>query len=312
MTRMPARQASLLGALCLLGTLVSAQVRQTDRLKEVRVNGVTLHYLKRGSGSAVVFVHGGVEDYRAWEEQIEPLAQHYQVVAYSRRYNFPNHNPLQSDQHSATVEAEDLATLIRKLQLAPARLVGHSYGAYTALLLAARHPELVRSLVLSEPPVLLWLAELPGGPPLLADFMDNLWKPAGSAFRAGDDEKALQMTVDWFGSHEFPTIGAPIRYATLTAEMKQYLRENLLEWRALTTSRDAFPNLTRADAGKIRLPVLVMTGDHSLAELKLIASELERVMPNVRKVVLPGATHEMWNEFPERCREILLDFLAQH
>jgi hypothetical protein len=58
MTRMPARQASLLGALCLLGTLVSAQVRQTDRLKEVRVNGVTLHYLTRGSGSAVVFVHG--------------------------------------------------------------------------------------------------------------------------------------------------------------------------------------------------------------------------------------------------------------
>ena len=64
--------------------------------------------------------------------------------------------------YSAIVDADDLAALIRKLKLAPAHIVGVSYGAYVALFLAARHPELVRSLVLSEPPVLRWLPELGG------------------------------------------------------------------------------------------------------------------------------------------------------
>src|SRR5437867_1006766 len=71
-----------------------------NEIKSVRANGVTLHYIERGSGSAVVFVHGSIEDYRAWEAQMEPLAQHFHVIAYSRRYNFPNHNSLRSDGHS--------------------------------------------------------------------------------------------------------------------------------------------------------------------------------------------------------------------
>jgi pimeloyl-ACP methyl ester carboxylesterase len=306
------RLVALFGAACLVATLAEAQTRPTEQLREVRVNGVTLNYVDRGSGPAVVLVHGSVEDYRAWEAQVEPLAQRFHVVAYSRRYNFPNHNALSSDQHSAAVEAEDLAALIRKLHLAPAHVVGHSYGAYTALLLAHQHPELVRSLVLSEPPLLRWLPDLPGGQALLGDFMDNVWKPAAQAFRANDNEKALQVTTDWFGAHQSPTVGEPVGYATLPPEAHRYMLENLLEWRALTTSRDAFPPLARKEAGKIRLPALVMAGDHSLELLKLIAEELERVLPNARRVVLPGATHEMWNEFPEACRQILFSFLSKH
>src|SRR5262249_58156157 len=104
--------------------------------------------------------------------------------------------------YSAMTDAEDLAALIRKLQVGPARIVGHSYGAYAALFLAAKYPELVRSMVLSEPPLLTWLNDLPAGQPLLRDFMDNVWAPAGQAFRRHDTQAALSVTVEWFGSHE--------------------------------------------------------------------------------------------------------------
>jgi len=155
--------------------------------KKVRVNGAELHYVDQGKGVAVIFVHGGLDDYRVWQPQMEAFSQRYRTLAYSRRYNYPNSRVAPRTDYSAIVDADDLAVLIRKLKLAPAHIVGVSYGAYVALLLAARHPELVRSLVLSEPPVLQWLPEMEGGKPLFTEFMTKVWEPAARGFRVGDE-----------------------------------------------------------------------------------------------------------------------------
>ena len=40
--------------------------------------------------------------------------------------------------------------------------MGFSYGGYTALMLALKHPELVQTLTLAEPPLATWLNDLPG------------------------------------------------------------------------------------------------------------------------------------------------------
>ena len=60
------------------------------QLTRLRVNGVDLHYLEIGKGVPVIFVHGGLDDYRMWDAQLEPFSQQYRVIAYSRRYNYPN------------------------------------------------------------------------------------------------------------------------------------------------------------------------------------------------------------------------------
>src|SRR5947208_8347595 len=127
-------------------------------LHSVQGPDVTLHYVAVGRGEPVVMVHGGLEDYRAWSAQLAPLASHYRAVAYSRRYNFPNRNETQPS-YSAQVDADDLAMLIGKLHLGRVHLVGHSYGGLAALLFATEHPELVRSLRLSEPPVFPWVEQ---------------------------------------------------------------------------------------------------------------------------------------------------------
>jgi pimeloyl-ACP methyl ester carboxylesterase len=126
-------------ALALIGTQAEAQ----SPAKKVRVNGVELHYIEKGTGVPVIFVHGGLEDYRAWGDQVEAFSSRYHAVAYSRRYSFPNLGAAFADDYSAIVDAEDLAALIRRLKLAPAHVIGYSYGAYAALFLAPRHPELV-------------------------------------------------------------------------------------------------------------------------------------------------------------------------
>src|SRR5437773_12113847 len=75
---------------------------------KVHVRGVELHYIEKGQGEPLILLHGGQGDYRSWGPQMEAFSQHYHVISYSRRYNYPNNNPLIKN-HSAYVEAEDLA-----------------------------------------------------------------------------------------------------------------------------------------------------------------------------------------------------------
>lgn len=310
-TLMPVK-ISVLAAMLFTCAVAQAKGQPVPSLHRVRVNGVNLHYTDQGKGPVVILVHGGMEDYRAWDAQIAPLAKNFRVIAYSRRYNYPNHNAKHSENHSAIVDAEDLAAMIQKLRLGRARIVGHSYGAYVALELAAKHPELVDSLVLSEPPLLGWLNELPGGKPLLNDFMDKMWDPAGQAFHRHDVRGALRVSVDWFGSHEFPVSGEKATYDSLPPEALHYFVQNIGEWEALTTSKNAFPDLPREQVRKIRIPVLLFSGGRSVEAFKLIAAEIARTLPRGTFVVLPNATHEMWSEYPEELTRQIMPFLNEH
>ena len=124
-------------------------------------NGIVLHYAEEGHGPPIVFVHGSLSSMEYWTAQLAGFAPAYRAIAYSRRYNFPNANP-SVPGYSAITDANDLARLIERLDLGPVYLVGHSYGAFAALFLAMRHPELIRAMVLAEPPAVPLLLDVEG------------------------------------------------------------------------------------------------------------------------------------------------------
>ena len=273
-------------------------------LKKVRINSVELHYLESGKGVPIVFVHGGLDDYRVWAAQLEQFSQNYRAIAYSRRYNFPNNNPHIRPDHSAIIEAQDLAALIKRLKLGRVHVVGHSYGALTALFLGIKHPELIRSLVLAEPPVLRWAQDKPEGRALFGEIMDNFWQPVGEAFRRGQKEQALRLTMNYYAGEGV--------FDQVPETQRNYWRSNLREWQALTTSRDAFPQLSRADVKRIKATVLMLSGGQTMAILKFIDNELQPLLSNGERLVIPNATHEMWSEQPEVCRRTVLAFLSRN
>jgi non-heme chloroperoxidase len=294
--------------LLLLSTGLVAQQGDGERfsalIKNVRVNGVKLHYLEKGNGIPVILIHGGLGDYREWNPQIERISSHYRVIAYSRRYNYPNNNAEILPDHSAIVEARDLAALLDELKLERVHIVGYSYGALTALFFATEHPERVRSLTMAEPPILGWLSEIPGGQTELDKFMQTMWRPAGEAFRRDDHEATLRIACDYFSG-----IGS---YDEMPTGFKQSLMDNIREWKALTTSRDAFPPLSRDAVVRLKLPVLLITGEKTLAPLRMINDALNHLLPNAEQVTVPGATHDMWLQDPERCGQATVKFLARH
>ena len=52
------------------------------KTKEVRVNGLTLHYIELGQGTPVVLVHGTLEDYRTWDGQLDAFSKGYRLISY--------------------------------------------------------------------------------------------------------------------------------------------------------------------------------------------------------------------------------------
>jgi len=114
----------------------------------LRVDGAALDYEEHGSGPPVLLIHGTAA--RLWGATLDELAACGRVVAYDRRSFGASAHPPLSDlaPHRA-----DAAALLRGLDLAPAVVVGWSIGGVVALDLALEHPDLVRALVLIEPPL---------------------------------------------------------------------------------------------------------------------------------------------------------------
>jgi pimeloyl-ACP methyl ester carboxylesterase len=281
----------------------NAQAEVASGLQSVAVNGVELHYIEQGQGDPIVLVHGGLADYREWEAQMERFSRNHRVVAYSQRYYYPNQNLPIVDGYTTLVDAQDLAALIQALDLGPSHIVGYSSGAYMSLAMTLEHPELVRSLVLAEPPILHWAEDAPGGETVYSEFMSSFWEPVGDAFRAGDKELALRKSLTFFA-------GADI-LDELPPEVRQSLEENLGGWEAFTTSQDNFPMLDRQQVSELSMPILLLTAENTLPIHKIVNAELARLLPQAERVEIAGASHEMWAEQPDACGEAVIAFLNE-
>ncbi|HMM41589.1 MAG TPA: alpha/beta hydrolase [Thermomicrobiales bacterium] len=272
----------------------------------VRVNDVDLAYVEQGQGDSVVLVHGGVNDYRSWRRQMEPFAARRRVIAYSRRYHWPNARPDGDVPYRLAQHVADLGSLIETLDLAPARLVGSSYGAMTSLTFAVRRPELVRSLVLGEPPLLLWLPQLPGGSELLESFLTNGFGPAREALARGEGEAGVRLFIN--------AVLGPGMFDRLPEPTREMMVSNVPEMRLETATplEEYLSDVTPEDVERVEIPTLLVVGEISPAMFPLITDELARRLPNAERATIPGASHGMHGQNPAAYNEVVSAFLARH
>jgi len=265
-------------------------------LKKVAVaDGVELHYIEKGKGVPVIFVHGGGGDYSSLEPHLGPFAESYRAIAYSCRYNYPNTNKLQPN-YSFAVAAEDLAGLIQKLELGKVHVVGHSLGGRTALFLAVKHPELVRSITLCDP-----AAFFKGDP--VNEVVTRSFKAARAAFEKGNTEEALEAIL------EVPA-GRKVKFAQIPEAGRMRVMRNVGEFEALAKG-DLTSELDREAVKKIAVPTLLIFGEKSPPIFKKIEEGLTSVLPekNRKLVILRDAGHGFPMTHAEPFRKEVLEFL---
>lgn len=267
-------------------------MREPD-LKTVDVNGTEIHYIELGQNNnqSVVFTPAAFTDFRVWQFQVEPFSRHYRVISYSRRHSYPN--KVEDDFHFAVENnairqyASDLAELIKKLDLAPAHLVGHSDGAFVTLYCACRNPGLVKSLVLGEPAVLPLLAasQVEEDRKMFQDFWENAIKPAAEAFRRGQFENGTRVFMDGAMAKGF--------FDQLPEPIRQSMMDNANAF--LKQSENPMPmDFGLQELKQISsMPTLFVKGENSPKFLHRIVDILAQHLPRSEQVTIQQVTHDL-------------------
>ena len=288
-----------------------------EGIKTAKVDGTTLAYREQGEGEPVVFVHGGMSDLRIWEQQLSAIGASYRAISYSRRYARPNEDIDPEADDPMLPHVEDLAAFLREIDAAPAHLVGNSWGAFISLLTAIHHPEVVRSLVLEEPgvvpllglsfpprpmEVLSLLVRRPRFALMIAKGAAREFGRAEKAFRRGDNETGLRSSLRAALGEEF--------YRRLPESRLQQARENVSTMRAQLLGA-GLPPLSEEEVRGVSAPTLVMTGERSLAGVDLLMDILEELLPNVERLKISDAAHDMHLDNPLAVNDAILGFLGR-
>ena len=272
------------------------------QVKTLLVNGYEMAYLERGIGVPVILVHGSVSDYRYWITQIRPFSERYRAISVSLRHSYPEPWDGTGDDFSIRRHVEDLSGFIRGLHAGPAHLVAHSYGADVALLLAADHSELLRSMVLAEPAPLVHL--LPATPEAAEEIENNrtIFKKALGYLQRGDLEGGVKAFMDG--------ITGPGTWDGIPEGKKYIFLDNA--WSLQCLFVDTEEPVTCADVGRIDLPVLLITGEKSARVYKMMMEGIQRCIKRHERVIIPDAAHAMNHANPLVFNAAVLDFLAKH
>lgn len=264
-----------------------------------------LHYVEKGAGQPVIFIHGTLTDFRIWQFQLEKFAQKYHVIAYSRRYAYPNQWPGNGDDNNLTNNVEDLAELvIKNLSLGSAHLIGHSYGALIALYMAHQHPDQVITLVLGEPPAMSLLEGNKQNSKDVDTIRENAFEPVQDAIRRGEKERAVRIFLDGVMSKEG-------FFDQLQPKARIMIMDNVKSLGGELAS--VSQRLTREDIQKITKPTLLVKGELSPKFLHHIIDILASHMPNSEELVIPEQSHDLGRiEKPEVFNTGVLEFLSKY
>jgi len=265
------------------------------------VNGVELHYVRAGEGSALLLLHGWPQTWYEWREVIPPLAEQYTVIAPDLRGMGDSGKP-RGGYDKRTV-ADDARELVHELGFEEVAVVGHDWGMPTAYAYAARYRDEVQALAVME-------AMLPG---VRAEEKGMLWHVRFHQVRdlperlvSGNEETYLK----WFyreGAYD----PSAIDREALDEYVRAYsapggLRGGFEYYRAYDEDAEHNKEHTEED---LEMPVLALGGEASFRSMPV--EDMEAVATDVDGEVVERAGHWIPEERPDYLVERLRGFLDE-
>ncbi len=224
------------------------------------VNGIRMYYEIRGEGSPLVLIHGaGSTIYTTYGRIIDDLAKTRRVIGVELQAH--GHTSDRDAPLSFTQDADDVAELMRQLNVSDADVMGFSNGATAALYISLRHAGLVRRVVAASP-----LLKKDGTFPQFWDFMK-----AARLENMPDQLKTEYMKIN--GD------------STKLQNMHDKCAERMVN----------FKEMTDEELKSINVPVLLVSGTADVGTPEHIV-QMWRKIPGSTMAILPGVHGEFLGE----------------
>ena len=271
-------------------------------VRQVVGNGATIHVRSGGTGPAVVLLHGYGETGDMWAPLAVELARdHTVIVPDLRGLGLSSKPPGGFDKKT---QADDVAGVMKALNVAQADVVAHDIGNMVAFQLAARFPERVRRLVLIDAPV-------PGvGPweeilknPLLWHF--RFGGPDMERLVAGRERIYLDRFWNEFSASPARFSEAARRHYAGLYALPGAMHSGFAQFAAF--DQDAIDNKAFLAEGKLTVPILAIGGEKSFGPM--MATVMRFAGTDVKEGVVPNAGHWLMEEQPEVTVKQVRDFL---
>ncbi|MFD9719027.1 alpha/beta fold hydrolase [Streptomyces sp. NPDC059076] len=242
-------------------------------------------------GSPVLLLHGIGSSAASFAGQLVELARQHRVMA----WDAPGY--ARSDDPKLPFRMDDFAdaaaAVLTALAPGPAHVVGVSWGGVIATRLALRHPGLVRSLVLAD------------------STRGSGRTPEGAAAMR---ERVHELTRD--GVHRFAHARAPrLLSARAPASAVAAVRDVMAASVRLPGYAEAAASMADTDHTAalpgLKLPTLVLVGEHDQITGVEESRTVQRLVPDSRLTVIPGAGHLANQERPDLFTALVADFLAE-
>jgi len=236
----------------------------------VQLGEVRTWYDEHGDGDPLVLLHGGLVDARWFEPNLAPLAERFHVYTPERRGH--GHTPDVDGPITYQVMADDTVAFLDAVVRGPADLVGHSDGAFVAMLVAMQRPDLVNRLVM-----------ISGG-----------FDKSGEA--APDMEFDVDQVVQFLGEAygEVSPDGAA-HFPVVVAKIGELMKKE--------------PHVDPARLATITHRSLVMFADDDLMTLRH-AVDMFDALPDAELAIVPGTSHFLTQEKPHLVNALVMDFLT--
>jgi pimeloyl-ACP methyl ester carboxylesterase len=215
------------------------------------VNGLKMYYEIHGSGTPLVLIHGGGSTIQTtFGRVLHSFAKTHKVIAVEMQAHGRTADidrPLSFEQ-----DADDVAELLKQLNINKADIFGFSNGASTTLQLAIRHPELVNKIIVAST-----FYKKDGAQPW---FWDMMGKPTFEGMPQQLKDDFLKVNPDTNALHRM--------YERDVARMQ------------------SFPDITEKLMKKIKSPAFIIIGDADVVRPEH-AVEMFRLLPHSRLATFP-------------------------
>ena len=263
-------------------------------MPKIQVNGAKLHYTEEGTGpETILFAHGLLWSGQMFTAQVNALKDCYRCIT----FDFRGQGQSEVTQGGYDMETlyQDTVALIEALGCAPCHFAGLSMGGFMGMRLAARRPELLRSLILL-------------GASADAEPKENIPR-----------YNRLNFIARWFGLR---LVAAPVMrilfgQSFLTDPNRAAQRE---EWKKHLIANHRI-GITRAvkgvidrqgvydEIGKITTPTLILVGEEDVATIPAKAERIQARIAGSRLVRIPKSGHSSTIEEPEAVNLAIKAFL---